>query len=114
MANIAGACGRVRRLRRCWRAPADQTAFADRCTAERGLCGGFNSHIARWRATMPQADRDGKNVKILCVGKKGQMSCGANSMTSSLLAVDLREVNGCRSTTPDIAHQVLAMFRWRV
>jgi F-type H+-transporting ATPase subunit gamma len=42
------------------------------CTAERGLCGGFNSSIARLardRALTLQAS--GKQVKFLCIGKKG-------------------------------------------
>jgi F-type H+-transporting ATPase subunit gamma len=42
------------------------------CTAERGLCGGFNGSIAK--ITREHADRllaQGKQVKILCVGKKG-------------------------------------------
>ena len=42
-------------------------------TAERGLCGGFNSNIAQLaRAAMPSVcSRDGKTVKILSVGRKG-------------------------------------------
>jgi F-type H+-transporting ATPase subunit gamma len=42
------------------------------CTAERGLCGAFNSAIVR--LSRDHANRllaDGKQVKILCVGKKG-------------------------------------------
>ncbi len=42
-------------------------------TAERGLCGGFNSsivRIARYRAT--QLMGEGKTVKILTIGKKGR------------------------------------------
>jgi F-type H+-transporting ATPase subunit gamma len=42
------------------------------CTAERGLCGPFNSAIARLardKATALMAE--GKTVKFLCVGKKG-------------------------------------------
>src|SRR6056297_2153464 len=42
-------------------------------TAERGLCGGFNSNIAKLART--HADRllgEGKTVKILTVGKKGR------------------------------------------
>src|SRR5579863_1917237 len=42
------------------------------CTAERGLCGAFNSSIARLardRAVALMAQ--GKTVKFLCVGKKG-------------------------------------------
>lgn len=51
---------------------SDQNHLLVVATAERGLCGGFNSSIARLarekaRALMAQ----GKSVKILCVGKKG-------------------------------------------
>ncbi|WP_203291195.1 F0F1 ATP synthase subunit gamma [Maricaulis parjimensis] len=41
-------------------------------TADRGLCGGFNTNIvkkARERITTLQAE--GKDVKLICVGKKG-------------------------------------------
>ncbi|HEY6669855.1 MAG TPA: F0F1 ATP synthase subunit gamma [Methyloceanibacter sp.] len=42
------------------------------CTAERGLCGAFNSSIVRLaREHINRLLADGKNVKILCVGKKG-------------------------------------------
>jgi F-type H+-transporting ATPase subunit gamma len=41
-------------------------------TAERGLCGGFNSSIAKIaRERAQRLIADGKTVKILCVGKKG-------------------------------------------
>ncbi|MEJ1161881.1 F0F1 ATP synthase subunit gamma [Prosthecomicrobium sp. N25] len=42
------------------------------CTAERGLCGAFNTSISR--LARDHANRliaDGKTVKILCVGRKG-------------------------------------------
>jgi F-type H+-transporting ATPase subunit gamma len=42
------------------------------CTAERGLCGAFNSAIVRRaREHITRLMADGKQVKILCVGKKG-------------------------------------------
>ncbi len=42
------------------------------CTAERGLCGAFNSSIARLaRDTANRLIGEGKTVKILCVGRKG-------------------------------------------
>ncbi|MFT6224825.1 MAG: F-type H+-transporting ATPase subunit gamma [Paracoccaceae bacterium] len=42
-------------------------------TAERGLCGGFNSSIAKLARTHAQKLlRDGKTVKILTIGKKGR------------------------------------------
>jgi len=41
-------------------------------TAERGLCGGFNSSIARLaREDAQKLMADGKQVQILCVGRKG-------------------------------------------
>ena len=50
----------------------DQVHLLVVMTAERGLCGGFNSNIAR--LARDHANRliaDGKTVKILCVGRKG-------------------------------------------
>ena len=42
------------------------------CTAERGLCGAFNSSIVRLaREKINLLNADGKIVKILCVGRKG-------------------------------------------
>jgi F-type H+-transporting ATPase subunit gamma len=42
------------------------------CTAERGLCGPFNSTIVRLAREKANAlIADGKEVKILCVGRKG-------------------------------------------
>ncbi|MCX8230683.1 MAG: F0F1 ATP synthase subunit gamma [Alphaproteobacteria bacterium] len=42
-------------------------------TGERGLCGAFNSSIARAARTDIRAlQAEGKNVKILCVGRKGR------------------------------------------
>jgi F-type H+-transporting ATPase subunit gamma len=51
---------------------ADRTHLLIVCTAERGLCGAFNSSIAR--LARDHANRlmaEGKTVKIICVGKKG-------------------------------------------
>ena len=51
----------------------DQVHLLVVATAERGLCGGFNSSIAK--IAREHADRliaQGKTVKILTVGKKGQ------------------------------------------
>lgn len=43
------------------------------CTADRGLCGGFNGAIIREvRQRARKLKGEGKTVKILCVGKKGR------------------------------------------
>ena len=42
-------------------------------TADRGLCGGFNSNIVReTKRRIASLKGDGKTVKVLCVGKKGR------------------------------------------
>jgi F-type H+-transporting ATPase subunit gamma len=51
----------------------DQVHLLVVCTAERGLCGAFNSSIVRLaREHITRLQAQGKTVKILCVGKKGQ------------------------------------------
>ena len=51
----------------------DQVHLLVVMTAERGLCGGFNSNIAkRARAHIAKLQEAGKTVKILTVGKKGR------------------------------------------
>ncbi|MBJ27078.1 MAG: F0F1 ATP synthase subunit gamma [Rhodospirillaceae bacterium] len=43
------------------------------CTADRGLCGGFNSSIVRGvRLKIQELQNSGKNVKIYTVGRKGR------------------------------------------
>ncbi len=50
----------------------DQVHLLIVCTAERGLCGAFNSSIVRLaREHINRLLADGKQVKIFCVGKKG-------------------------------------------
>jgi F-type H+-transporting ATPase subunit gamma len=42
-------------------------------TADRGLCGGFNTNIVKLaRQHIEALKREGKQVKILCVGRKGR------------------------------------------
>ena len=51
---------------------SEQTHLLVVCTAERGLCGAFNSSIARLARDRAVALMgQGKTVKIFCVGKKG-------------------------------------------
>jgi len=50
----------------------DQVHLLIVCTAERGLCGAFNSSIVRLaREKINTLTAAGKTVKILCVGRKG-------------------------------------------
>jgi F-type H+-transporting ATPase subunit gamma len=51
---------------------SDNTHLVLVCTAERGLCGPFNSAIVRFaRERSERAHCQGKEVKFFCVGRKG-------------------------------------------
>jgi F-type H+-transporting ATPase subunit gamma len=50
----------------------DETHLLIVATADKGLCGAFNSSIVRLaRETIVRLQREGKKVKIFCVGRKG-------------------------------------------
>jgi F-type H+-transporting ATPase subunit gamma len=51
---------------------SDATHLIIVATSDRGLCGGFNSSIVRGaRAFIRQLQGEGKQIKILCIGRKG-------------------------------------------
>ncbi|MEO0729497.1 MAG: F0F1 ATP synthase subunit gamma [Pseudomonadota bacterium] len=81
-------------------------------TAERGLCGGFNSNIARKaRADVLRLVRDGKTVKILCVGRKGADLLKREFATMMLETVDLREVKQVAyANAEDVGNRIISMF----
>ena len=71
------------------------------CTAERGLCGGFNSSIVRLaREHAASLLAAGKTVKILTVGKKG---ADALKREHSDRMIDRVELRGVKSVGFDIA-----------
>ena len=77
------------------------------CTAERGLCGGFNSQIARFaRDHARRLLAEGKTVKIICVGKKGfdilRREFAKRSLREALLC---RQCNCQDCKAKDIASQ---------
>lgn len=82
------------------------------CTAERGLCGGFNSQIARLaRDHIRRLLADGKQVKIICVGKKGFDILRRDYASMILDRVDLREVKTLGFVNADaIAKKVIHLF----
>ena len=72
---------------------SDQTQLLVVMTAERGLCGGFNSNIAKLaRMAAKQLLAEGKTVKILTVGKKGRESLKREFGTLLVDHVDLSDV----------------------
>ena len=81
-------------------------------TAERGLCGGFNSTIvrlARQKATSLLAE--GKTVKILTVGKKGREQLKRDMADKLVGHVDLSDVKRLGySNAAEIASELLTRF----
>lgn len=62
-------------------------------TAERGLCGGFNSSIVRMaRARISELEGAGKTAKILTVGKKGREQLKRDHEDKFVGHVDLGEI----------------------
>ena len=81
-------------------------------TAERGLCGGFNSNIARLaRNDAQRLLRNGKTVKILCVGRKGADNLRRDLNRNIAERLDLRGVKQLAfSNAEDIGNKILALF----
>ncbi|MGX5736029.1 F0F1 ATP synthase subunit gamma [Bosea thiooxidans] len=82
------------------------------CTAERGLCGAFNSSIARLARDKANALKaDGKTVKIICVGKKGYDILRRQFANDIIEFIDLREFKQVGFVNAEtIAQNVLARF----
>ena len=82
------------------------------CTAERGLCGGFNSSIAKLaRETAQQLLTENKKVKILCVGKKGNDALKREFSSKIVGTIELRDVKRIGFSNADaIGDQVREMF----
>jgi F-type H+-transporting ATPase subunit gamma len=91
---------------------ADKVHLLVVMTAERGLCGGFNSTIARLaRAEAQRLLAQGKTVKILTVGKKGREQLKRDLSQHFVGHVDLTEVKRVGYVNAQgIARDVLARF----
>lgn len=82
------------------------------CTAERGLCGGFNSQIARHaRDHIRVLKEQGKTVKILTIGKKGADILQREFSSSMIDHISLREVKHLGfNNAKDIAQKIVDLF----
>jgi F-type H+-transporting ATPase subunit gamma len=76
------------------------------------LCGGFNSNIARLaRADALRLLRNGKTVKIVCVGRKGADNLRRDLGRHITDRVDLRSVKQIGfANAEEVANRVLGMF----
>src|SRR5690606_22145482 len=113
LANIAGAVtGGDDAPRLMTGTGSEQTHLLVVCTAERGLCGGFNSQIVRLaRERIRSLLAEGKTVKILCVGKKGADQLRRQYGELIIDRVDLRNVKQIGFADADaIARKIIALF----
>jgi len=107
-ANVAGRPGVPRLLAGTGR---DDTHLIVLCTSDRGLCGAFNSNLAREARRRTDALlADGKTVKILCVGRKGHDQLRRTH--SAQLIEGPREIgrNLSYDTAREVAERITQMF----
>ena len=81
-------------------------------TAERGLCGGFNSNIAKLaRSHAARLKEDGNQIKIITVGKKGRDALKRDLGDYFVEHVDLSEFKSIKYVNAQaIAKALLARF----
>ena len=91
---------------------ADQTHLLIVCTAERGLCGAFNSSIVRLaRERANQLMGEGKTVKFLCVGRKGFEQLRRNYEKQIIEVIELRGVRTIGFLNAEaVAKRIIALF----
>jgi F-type H+-transporting ATPase subunit gamma len=91
---------------------SDQVQLLLVCTAERGLCGPFNTAIVRLARERASAlIREGKEVKFFCVGRKGYDQLRRLYAAQIVELVDLRAVRALRFEHAEmIAEKVIARF----
>ncbi|PPC86457.1 MAG: F0F1 ATP synthase subunit gamma [Hyphomicrobium sp.] len=90
----------------------DQVHLLIVMTAERGLCGGFNSNIARLaRQDAMRLIGQGKTVKIMTVGRKGADNLRRDLGKNIVERIELAGIKQLGfSNAEGIANKVLAMF----
>ena len=90
----------------------DQVHLLIVATAERGLCGAFNSSIVKLaRRKVEELTAAGKTVKILCVGKKGRDQLRRDHASKIIDTVDLSKAKRIGfAEAQEIADRALAMF----
>jgi F-type H+-transporting ATPase subunit gamma len=90
----------------------DQTHLLVVCTAERGLCGAFNSSIVRLaRERANQLMGEGKTVKFLCVGRKGFEQLRRNYEKQIIEVIELRGMRTVGFVNAEaVAKRIIALF----
>jgi len=90
----------------------DKTHLLIIATAERGLCGGFNSSIAKKaREHASKLEKAGKTVKMICVGKKGYDALKSGYGSKIIDVVDFKHMRQIGfENAKEVSTKVLGMF----
>jgi F-type H+-transporting ATPase subunit gamma len=113
LGNIAASVADVDTAPRLLRGTgSDQKHLLLVCTAERGLCGPFNTAIVRLaRERAGTLTAEGKEVKFFCVGRKGYDQLRRVYPKQIVELVDLRSVRVLRfENAVNIAEKIIALF----
>lgn len=112
LANIAGAVSGGDAPALMTGTGKDDTHLLVVATAERGLCGGFNSQIARLaREHIRRLVAAGKTVKIITVGKKGHDILRRDFASMIIDRIELRDAKQVGFVHADmIAKKVVTLF----
>ncbi|RXT54528.1 F0F1 ATP synthase subunit gamma [Bosea sp. Tri-44] len=112
LANLAGGLANGSAPRLIAGTGSDKVQLLVVCTAERGLCGAFNSSIARLARDKANALKaEGKTVKIICVGKKGFDILRRQFAADIIEVVDLRAFKQLGFANAEaIAQNILTRF----
>jgi F-type H+-transporting ATPase subunit gamma len=113
LGNIAASVGNLDTAPRLLRgAGGDNVHLLLVCTAERGLCGPFNTAIVRLaRERAAALTAEGKEVKFFCVGRKGYDQLRRLYAGQIVELVDLRAARTLRFEHAEmIAEKIIALF----
>jgi F-type H+-transporting ATPase subunit gamma len=91
---------------------SDRTHLLLVATGERGLCGAFNSSIARLARDKANAlMREGKQVKIIFIGKKGYDVMRRQFVEQTLELIEVKEKQLSFSVAEPIGAKVIDLFQ---
>jgi F-type H+-transporting ATPase subunit gamma len=112
LANLAGGLANGNAPRLIAGTGSDKIQLLVVCTAERGLCGAFNSSISRLARDKANALKaEGKTVKIICVGKKGYDILRRQFAADIIELIDLRAYKQLGFANAEtIAQNILTRF----
>ena len=90
----------------------DKTYLLVLFTSERGLCGGFNSQISKsLKEKIVELQKQNKEVKIICIGKKGDDIIKRQYSELIVDTIDLSEIKSVQyGDAKEISDRIIKMY----